>query len=135
MESNGITLEGIRALINSCGGPVALTGLTTSQVCEGHMKPETAASGTSFCLAFPAHAGPATVFVSHAWAYRFLKLIAALEAWEDKRLAAGATTPTFFWLDLYTNSQHGTAARPFEWWRDTFSSNVSAIGHTLLVLE
>ena len=137
MESNGITLEGIRALINSCGGPVALTGLTTSQVCEGHMKPETAAEGTSFCLAFPAHAGPATVFVSHAWAYRFLKLIAALEAWEAKRLAAGATTPTFFWLDLFTNSQHwhGAAARPFEWWRDTFSSNVSAIGHTLLVLE
>ncbi len=73
--------------------------------------------------------------MSHAWAYRFLKLITALEAWEAKRLAAGATTPTFFWLDLFTNSQHGTAARPFEWWRDTFSSNVSAIGHTLLVLE
>ena len=75
------------------------------------------------------------MFVSHAWAYCFLKLIAALEAWEDKRLAAGATTPTFFWLDLFTNSQHGTAELPFEWWRDTFSSNVSAIGHTLLVLE
>ncbi len=75
------------------------------------------------------------MFVSYAWAYRFLKLIAALVAWEAKRLAAGATTPTFFWLDLFTNSQHGTAARPFEWWRDTFSSSVSAIVHTLLVLE
>ena len=135
MESHGITLAGIQAFIASRGGAGAFRGLTTAEVCEQHMKPATARAVASFCVAFPAHTGPATVFVSHAWAYLFLKLVEALEAWEANRIAAGATTPTFFWFDLFTNSQHGVVSRPFEWWRNTFTANVSAIGHTLLVLE
>lgn len=42
--------------------------------------------------------------------------------------------PVYFWLDLVVNSQHGTAARPFEWWCTTFTQSVGRIGHVALVL-
>ena len=42
---------------------------------------------------------------------------------------------TFFWFDIFSNSQHNTDTKPFEWWTEVFQSNVQRIGHTLLVLE
>ena len=42
---------------------------------------------------------------------------------------------TFFWFDIFSNSQHNVADKPFEWWTQVFQSNVQRIGHTLLVLE
>lgn len=58
--------------------------------------------------------------------------------------ASGALSPepfknlresTFFWFDIFSNSQHNVADKPFEWWTEVFQSNVQSIGHTLLVLE
>ena len=42
---------------------------------------------------------------------------------------------TFFWFDIFSNSQHNVADKPFKWWTDVFQTNVHDIGHTLLVLE
>jgi hypothetical protein len=41
----------------------------------------------------------------------------------------------FFWFDIFSNSQHDTAEKDFEWWVQVFKKNVLQIGHTLLVLQ
>ena len=136
----GITLAGIRAFIASL--PTPLDGKTTTEVCP-FVKAATLASQRSFVEDRAAEGGAcvgdATAFVSHAWAYLFLDVVAAMEAWEAKRAApsaggGGGGGPTFFWFDVFSNPQHGAIARPFEWWQTTFKDNVRRIGHTLLVL-
>jgi hypothetical protein len=140
----GITIEGIRAFIRSL--PTPLDGKTTTEVCP-FVKTATLATLRSYvedlAAAGSPHVGDATAFASHAWSYLFLDVVAAMEAWEAKRLArlggggggGGAPpSPTFFWFDVFSNPQHGAIARPFEWWQTTFKENVRRIGHTLLIL-
>jgi hypothetical protein len=80
------------------------------------------------------HSGKATVFVSHAWKYKFVDLIAALEGWlKDK--PAEEIDSTYFWIDLFMNNQHGASTRPFEWWETTFRESIEAIGLTLIVFS
>lgn len=81
--------------------------------------------------------GPATVFVSHAWGDSFLGMVDALERWEARRPGRDDpdATPTFFWVDLFANSQHGTADRPFEWWLGVFATSIARVGCTVLVLQ
>jgi tetratricopeptide (TPR) repeat protein len=151
---NGITVLGMRRFIEEHGGEAALRGKTTQEVCDDALCPATLASKLSWCeqrkaeeeraLVLPelASVGPATVFVSHAWRYEFLNVVAALELWESRRLAAAAAAgtcppspPTSFWFDLFSNNQHGTDDRPFTWWTGCFRENIQRIGRTLLVLE
>lgn len=106
---------------------------------------------------------PATVFVSHSWRFDFAltagvceDVAAQLEAerrtggtatarsarrWRrhhrvrrHDRQRQGPAGPSYFWLDLVVNSQHGTATRPFEWWCTTFTQSIGRIGHVALVL-
>ena len=81
--------------------------------------------------------GPATVFVSHAWGDSFLGMVDALERWEARRPGRDdpEASPTFFWIDLFANSQHGTADRPFEWWLGVFATSIARVGCTVLVLQ
>jgi hypothetical protein len=136
----GISPLGLRSFITSCGGEDALRGLSTESVCARFMLPRCEGGSRSYCEvlgvgaggAAGAAAGPATVFVSHAWGYAFLDVCSALLAWADRRAAAG---PPFFWFDIFSNRQREGVARPFEWWRAVFFSSVKSLGHTLLVLS
>lgn len=42
---------------------------------------------------------------------------------------------TVLWFDLFSNNQHDTGARPFEWWSTTFKSAIAQFGHTVLILS
>jgi len=136
----GITLAGIRSFVASQGGEAAFAGKTTTEVCEGILKPATAVTGTSFCVqekhrghAAAAGIGVASIFVSHAWKYRFLDVVAALEHWQQRKCPS--ESPPVFWFDLFSNGQHGTSSRPFTWWTGCFRDNIRRLGHTLLVLQ
>lgn len=83
------------------------------------------------CDAITPHA---TVFVSHAWRYRFQDLVAALETFFDENPTYKEET-TFFWVDLFLNNQHTAPSLPFEWWSSVFREAISEIGHTCLVLN
>merc|ERR1711990_1118587 len=37
-------------------------------------------------------------------------------------------------FDMFTNSQHDTSNRPYEWWQNTFKSSIGVIGQMLLVM-
>jgi tetratricopeptide (TPR) repeat protein len=141
VPNTGITIAGIRAFI--AAQPVPIDKQTTAEVALLVIA-ATAASSKSFCdaeaLRGSPEVAPATAFLSHAWGYNFLDVVAAAEAWEAKRLGAlgrkraRQQAPTFFWFDVFSNPQHGATARPFEWWHTMFKENIRRIGCTLLVL-
>jgi hypothetical protein len=77
------------------------------------------------------HVAPATRFVSHAWAYPFADLLAALEA----RPEEGTPLP-YYWLDMFTCNQHATLSDvPSDWWSNAFRDSVASIGLTVLILQ
>ena len=136
--SDGISLRGLQRFLDAHGGPSALLTRTTEAVCRDPLIGLTASPPSSFCTLLRRSGsddvGLATVFVSHAWRYRLAVVVETLEHWEAARLKRGLP-PSFFWLDLFTNSQHKTGDKPFEWWQNVFAVNVGRIGHTLLVLQ
>ena len=38
------------------------------------------------------------------------------------------------WFDLFSNSQHDTASKPFEWWTGTFMNAIKTMGNVLMVV-
>ena len=146
--SDGITLRGIRHFLASASGggetegagqgAGALLQRTTEDVCRDPLLGLTSSPPTSYCSLLRQQGSPdvgaATVFVSHAWLYRLGVVVRALECWEEARLREGLP-PSFFWLDLFTNSQHKTVEKPLAWWQSVFAVNVGRIGHTLLILQ
>lgn len=132
---HGLTLAGIMRFMDEAGGRDALMGMTTTEVCS-LVKATTASSGGSYCSMLEtqgsAYVGRATVFVSHAWSYKFLDVVDALVGWSEKP-PPGETTPVF-WFDVFTSSQHDCFKRPFEWWDRVFNTAVNEIGRTVLVL-
>lgn len=138
----GLTIAAIRTFLleSGCAAADAAniaaggSGLSTSDVCAHFIVPATLKAGSSLCACLAAagslEVGPATVFVSHTWSYRFEEVIAALAAW-----ATGRSPQPFFWFDIFSNSQHNTSERPFAWWVDIFRRNVGNIGHTLVVMD
>jgi hypothetical protein len=108
----------LRELNDANGGEAAFEGLTTSQVKRSIIVPQTLASKLSLCAqmkrACDARVQPATWFISHAWSYKFLDLVKALEAFfADK---GGVIV---IWLDLFSTSQHSTFSKPPEWRQQT----------------
>jgi tetratricopeptide (TPR) repeat protein len=77
----------------------------------------------------------ATVFLSHAYDYKFLDAVDAVAAWETRNpLPDGARH--FFYFDLLVVNQHGQdGVVPFEVLRDTFGGSVKDIGRTLFLLD
>ena len=76
----------------------------------------------------------ATVFISHAWKYRFVDLVSAISAFVRDQKAKGERIEHYFWVDLFVNNQHGYVLLPFEWWSTTFKEAIRAIGHTCVVM-
>ena len=116
-------------------------GATTTEVCTQVVKPMTQSASTSVaaCLQHLGatvatgrpHVGLATVFISHAWHYRFRDLLDAIDAFVTSQPEPESV---YVWLDLFTNDQHNAPALPQMWWRTTFKRAIELIGHTCLVL-
>ena len=136
----GISLDGIYEFIRRCGGESVLINKTTSDVCNSFIIPLTAPYLVSYCDYLSAEnlqcefVGQATIFISHAWKYKFLDVIDAISSYMNQNQYYSALT--FIWFDLFTNNQNGsvTASLPFEWWSGTFLNAIEKIGRVVMVL-
>ena len=127
----GIKLSSLESFINECGGRSLLKGLSTSDICEKHVKPLTFGLKSSYCdyvkTINPNSVDEAQVFISHAWKYKFLDVVDTLRHhfWEKPDV--------FIWLDLFSNNQHYAPAYDFLWWSTTFKSAIEHFNHTVLI--
>ena len=114
-----------------CGGREKLVGKTTTDVNVQFQKEMTVASKLSYCdlLMQQQHpaVGVATVFISHAWKYEFLKVMDALEAFFQSE------PDVLIWFDAFSVNQHKENL-PFEFWSVSFKSDVQDFGRTVMVL-
>ena len=132
-----LTEHGLGPVVAAAGGLDALLG-TTEWLKQNHVKPFTAAKRASYAellSALPNGAelvGPATHFLSHAYAMPFLFSVDAAAAWAARN-PDGA--PHFFYFDLLSVNQHGQnmGVTPEVLWEE-FAGGVLSVGHTLLVL-
>jgi tetratricopeptide (TPR) repeat protein len=129
---DGLPPSYLRHFIDENGGESWFTGLTTSDVKHRIIVPKTRASKLSLCAQLQQEGDtcvqPATWFVSHAWQYKFLDLVTALEAFFADKPGA------IMWLDLLSTSQHATFDKPPEWWQKTFCSAIGAMGQVVMVM-
>jgi tetratricopeptide (TPR) repeat protein len=72
--------------------------------------------------------GIATLFVSHAWKYKFSDVVNALA----RHLKDEPNT--FIWFDLFSNNQWDAPALSFDGWCDTFKDAIQSIGRVVMVL-
>ena len=100
---DGLPLQYCRQLIDTNGGEAAFRNLTTDDVKERYIVPMTQASQLSLCAQMKqggdARVQRATWFVSHAWRYKFLDLVTALEMF-----FAHIGGCVIIWLDLFSTS-------------------------------
>ena len=127
--------------IDKCGGRDALREKSTTQVCEEYLKPMTITKGMSYCHFLLEEissndkqsvvtVAPATVFISHAWGSNFLEVVDAF----TNHLRTSGQPDAVIWFDLFSNNQHQTSIRPFEWWCTTFMRFIGDVAHTIVVL-
>mmetsp|Transcript_30322 Transcript_30322/g.43385 ORF Transcript_30322/g.43385 Transcript_30322/m.43385 type:complete len:199 (-) Transcript_30322:3136-3732(-) len=118
-----------------CGGGDNLIGLTTQEVCDKFVKPITFEYQCSFCewLEMTEHpaVGVATVFISHAWKFKFTSVVDALQY----HFSEEQHKDIIIWFDLFSNNQHKATDLDFDWWCNTFKSAIHQFGYTVLVLS
>ncbi|KAJ3347145.1 Delta(24)-sterol C-methyltransferase [Entophlyctis luteolus] len=143
MSTKGVKLSYLNFLVGVWGYGV-LQGKSTTDVCSGFVIPWTKATQLSVTEQLAASQNPsessavgeAQWFISHAWKYMFLDVVDAINqffATEKlyERMESGEDP--IIWFDLFTNSQHGTANRPFEWWTTTFTQAVGKMKNVVMV--
>ena len=129
----GVKLCTFLEFIELNGGKSAFQDLTTTDVCNNFLKPNTETAKSSYCELLrnnnSENVGKATVFVSHAWRYKFLDVVEALQNhFKD-------SPDQFIWFDLFSNNQHLAGNLPFEWWTETFKSAIKEFGCTVMILS
>ena len=128
----GVRIPELDEFIAKCGGTTVLEGLTTTDVCNQYLKPMTLASGKSYCEQLTALGDPAvctaTVFISHAWKYKFLDVVEAI------KYHFRNATDEIIWFDLFSNNQHSAPNLDFDWWSTTFRSAIAEFGYVVVVL-
>ncbi len=128
---HGVRLSFYNHFVDLCGGRNNLEGLTTTEVCERYVKPATFTLQCSYCDMLRQNHSTATdiatVFISHAWAYKFLDVCDALLYHFKDQL------DTVIWFDLFAVNQHTTSSKPFEWWTGTFQYAIRDFGKTVMV--
>ncbi|KAJ3221515.1 Kinesin light chain 3, partial [Chytriomyces hyalinus] len=104
------------------------------------LKPMTRDGGKSLCATYAESynierqnlLGKADWFVSHSWGTPSLDTVNALEVFfSDKGLDLDKT---MVWFDLFSNGQHDTGSKPFDWWKTAFLQAVQAIGRVVMIL-
>jgi tetratricopeptide (TPR) repeat protein len=128
---DGLTLREMNAFMDQYNLKNSI--LTTTEVCQQCLLPATAGESSSYCDMLKKRGcngvGIATVFISHAWKYRFVDVMNALEYhFHD-------TPEIFIWFDLFANNQHAAGNLPFEWWATTFKSAIAQFGRVVMVLS
>jgi hypothetical protein len=133
----GVHVSFFPSFIASCGGEIALASLTTTEVCERFVKPMTLQQRCSMCDLMrnsgSSEVGTAKCFISHAWKYRFLDVVQSILDYFCA--CSSASCDAFVWFDLFSNCQHDTCAKPFEWWVGTFSNAIKIMGSVLMILS
>ncbi|ORY29236.1 TPR-like protein, partial [Rhizoclosmatium globosum] len=138
----GLPLSYIIELIVDWGGVAAIQDLTTTQICERFLKPITEQSGLSLCAQlFLSNAQfkgnplvqDASWFISHAWQYKFTETIDSILAFAKTENLDPSTM--IIWFDLFSNSQHNTAAKPFDWWQTVFMNAIKSIHNVVMVIH
>ena len=76
--------------------------------------------------------GKPTHFLSHAWVYKILNVVAALGEFVNS-LPADSPEP-FFWFDTFAIDEHASQDRPQVWWSTTFQRAIELVGHTVMML-
>jgi hypothetical protein len=106
-----------------------LNEATTKDVCDNFVIPPTEEKKTSFVESLDSsEVGQATVFVSHAWQYKFKDVLQALERY------FALEPDVIVWFDVFCANQHKALYRDFYWWTTTFKNSIAAIGRTVMVL-
>ena len=77
--------------------------------------------------------GKPTHFLSHAWLYGILNVVAALGEFEATQ-HEGAP-PIFWWFDVFSIDEHSAVVRPQRWWSETFKAAIQLMGHTVMILS
>ena len=137
----GMKCSRFEEFIDKCGGRDSLREKSTTQINDEYLKPLTITKGLSYCDTLldeissdggqsEVTVAPATVFISHAWSSNFLEVVDAF----INHLRSSGQSDAVIWFDLFSNNQHQTSIRPFEWWCNTFQSAIRDFGHTILVL-
>ncbi|KAI8619426.1 hypothetical protein BC830DRAFT_1165361 [Chytriomyces sp. MP71] len=75
----------------------------------------------------------ATWFISHAWQFKFLDVLDALDHFCERQTLAPSAA--ILWIDLFSNSQHDTHLKEFLWWQETFIHAIKKIGNVALILQ
>lgn len=137
---NGLTLEGLQAVIDLAGGAEVLDDRSTGWLKYSVVLPATAACKRAMTAWIAEHVSaemvrPATVFVSHAYENGFAALVETLTAWEGQQRAQGRRGPFSYYIDLLSVPQHGMPTLPFTQLQREFGSSVRSIGRVLLVLD
>jgi tetratricopeptide (TPR) repeat protein len=129
---DGIALSAVESFLELCGGKELFEGLTTTEVNIEAQKPFTHSLSCSYCDLLKRRSlpgvGKATVFISHAWKYKFLDVLDAI------RNHFRGQDPVI-WFDLFTNNQHDAPDLDFGWWSTTFQEAIREIGTTVMVLS
>jgi len=128
----GVAVSFLEEFISHHGGRSRFDGLTTTQVCEEILKPVTVAAQSSYCEYMESQnhtkVGLATVFVSHAWLFKFMDVVNALQYHFRHSME------TIVWFDLFSNNQHRAVSLDFDWWCGTFMSAIEEFSNTLMIL-
>ncbi|KAI9353218.1 hypothetical protein DFJ73DRAFT_642349, partial [Zopfochytrium polystomum] len=137
MTLNGVRLSFVLDFVGACGGRDALIGLTTADVSQRWIVPSTSSSRLSAVDHLLLHdrgdvVCPANWFISHAWSFHFLDVVDALVGFF--KVHNVDPVDAVIWFDMFSNSQHDTNERPFEWWEETFMGAVKSIQNVVMVL-
>jgi hypothetical protein len=136
----GVKLAFFDEFISKNGGRAAFHGMTTTDVNSSFLVPETRATKLSMCDQLVSQGrsdvvGKATWFVSHAWKFMFLDVFDSLASYfcpndmNDVR-----SCNEIVWFDMFSNSQHDTASKPFEWWTGTFTNAIRDLKNVLMIM-
>jgi len=114
---------------------------TTADVCTNFVKPETKEKQVAYYNLCPDETdekgnkviGKANYFCSHAWKYKFVNVVNALEIFcENEGLVP---EETYIWFDLFINNQHMAPNLSYKWWCENFKEAIRSFGKVVLVIE
>ena len=72
--------------------------------------------------------GTSTVFMSHAWQFKFLDVVNALQYYHTDCME------TIVWFDVFNNNQHNSSNLKYDWLCGTFMSAIGDFGNTLMIM-
>ena len=133
VDTRGVTVTFLRTFVHD--NQAKLEGMTTNDVCNQIIKPQTECLGISYLELLERRGdlhsfGEATHFASHAWSYSFLSFVETIfQKCEEDGLNEDATRP---WVDIFSVNQHSGIER-FDHWAVSFKVAIRVIGKALLI--